>query len=139
MKTIYVTTEKVSLLEDLPGAMYPARVETPEETLAGCAKAWEDNEILKTVSEEVILWITCQVSKTTDEEETPEVEIDVDDFQIVYIGAPFEDNPDICQSLNEAVRGMSPEPQVLRVDESGEFIDEWPKGFFEHTWELLRL
>ena len=79
--------------------------------------------LIETHSEHIILRILRRIRETTENELPPGVAgLSPDDLSVIYVDKTEQG----VQLLN------------LRVDEEGEFIDRWPKGFFdERTDELF--
>ena len=79
--------------------------------------------LIETHSEHIILRILRRVRETTENELPPGVTgLKPDDLSVIYV-----------DKTEEGVQLRN-----LRVDEEGEFIDRWPKGFFdERTDELF--
>lgn len=72
--------------------------------------------IIETHSEHIMLRLLRRIRETTEEELPPGVMgINADDLSIIYVESELE--------------GVRFRP--LRVDEQGEFRDQWPQGFFE--------
>jgi predicted ATPase len=72
--------------------------------------------IIETHSEHIMLRLLRRIRETTEDELPPGVRgLTADDLSVVYV-----------ESDVEGVRFRS-----LRVDEQGEFRDQWPQGFFE--------
>lgn len=78
--------------------------------------------LIETHSEHIILRLLRRIREKTDDELPPAVlGIESDDISVVYVEAG-------SNGTNF---------RQLRVDEDGEFIDRWPKGFFEERAEEL--
>lgn len=79
--------------------------------------------LIETHSEHIILRILRRIRETTENELPPGVTgLKPDDLSVIYV-----------DKTDEGVQLRN-----LRVDEEGEFIDRWPKGFFdERTDELF--
>ena len=79
--------------------------------------------LIETHSEHLILRILRRVRETTDQELDQDApEFKQDRMSVLHV----ESTPDGARIRN------------LRVDDQGEFIDRWPKGFFaERMRELL--
>lgn len=72
--------------------------------------------LIETHSEHIMLRLLRRIRETTDDELPPgELELGADDLSVIYV-----------ESGDEGVRFRS-----LRIDEHGEFRDQWPHGFFE--------
>lgn len=74
---------------------------------------WQDQKphqwIVETHSEALMLRLQRRIR---------EGRISPDDVAVYYVQPPIAENPESCV-------------RELRLDESGEFLDEWPDGFFE--------
>jgi len=122
-KQVYVSNESWQLLKktrECQGAVlrFPNEPLTPIEIIAGCKKAWEDEQPIITTSEIVILWISRQIRCTYDKEQgTPEVEIRLDDFSMYLVRSS----------------GIT----KLEIGEYGDFLTEWEGGCFEERFELI--
>jgi len=79
--------------------------------------------LLETHSEHLILRLLKRIRQSSDGEELEEVQILTnDDVSIIY--------------LNPSERGVI--AKKIRIDDEGEFLDRWPRGFFaERREELL--
>ena len=79
--------------------------------------------LIETHSEHIILRILRRIRETTENELPPgAIGLKPDDLSVIYV--------------NKTEEGV--QLRNLRVDEEGEFIDRWPKGFFdERTDELF--
>ena len=72
--------------------------------------------IVETHSEHIMLRLLRRIRETTDDELPPGVAgLSPEDLSVIYV-----------ESADEGVRFRS-----LRVDAEGEFLDRWPRGFFE--------
>ena len=72
--------------------------------------------IVETHSEHIMLRLLRRIRETTDDELPPGVAgLTLEDLSVIYV-----------ESAGEGVRFRS-----LRVDAEGEFLDRWPRGFFE--------
>ena len=72
--------------------------------------------IVETHSEHIMLRLLRRIRETTDDELPPGVAgLTPEDLSVIYV-----------ESAGEGVRFRS-----LRVDAEGEFLDRWPRGFFE--------
>lgn len=87
--------------------------------VAGDRPGWSaDNMalVIETHSEHIILRLLRRIRETTDDELPPGVTgIEPDDLSVVY-----------AENGDDGVR-----LKALRVDPEGDFIDRWPRGFFE--------
>ena len=78
--------------------------------------------IVETHSEHIILRMLRRIRETTEDELPPGVAgIGADDLSVVYV-----------ENGDDGVRF-----RPLRVDREGEFVDRWPRGFFEERAEEL--
>lgn len=78
--------------------------------------------LVETHSEHIILRLLRRIRETADEEIPPGVEgVAPRDISVVYV-----------ENSDDGVRF-----RPLRVDAAGEFIDRWPRGFFEERAEEL--
>ena len=78
--------------------------------------------IIETHSEHIMLRLLRRIRETTEDELPPGVlGLRADDLSVIYV--------------ESGLRGVRFRP--LRVDEQGEFRDEWPQGFFEERVEEL--
>ena len=79
--------------------------------------------LIETHSEHIILRMLRRIRETTENELPPGATgLKPDDLSVIYV-----------DKTEEGVQLRN-----LRVDEEGEFIDRWPKGFFdERTDELF--
>lgn len=78
--------------------------------------------LVETHSEHIMLRLLRRIRETTENEVPPgAVGLGVSDLAVIYI-----------EGAKDGVRFRS-----LRVDPEGEFIDRWPKGFFEERAEEL--
>jgi hypothetical protein len=90
----------------------------PREGLVGVGKTL----LVETHSEHIMLRLLRRIREATGNELPPGVTgLSVQDLSVVYV-----------ESANDGVRFRS-----LRVDGDGEFLDRWPKGFFEERVEEL--
>jgi predicted ATPase len=71
--------------------------------------------IIETHSEHLILRILRRIRETGEGQLYDGIAITPDDVSVCYV----------CQEDGQSV------PRTLRIDDQGEFIDKWPKGFFE--------
>jgi hypothetical protein len=93
---------------------------SPKEIIMGASSVLMDGHMrpIVTMSEHLILFVLYCIRRTTNNEVTP-LHLSPADVQIVYHGS------------------IGTEPQILRVDALGEFIDRWPNRFFDERSELL--
>lgn len=78
--------------------------------------------LIETHSEHIMLRLLRRIRETTENELPPgTVGLSVNDLSVIYV-----------ESVDAGVRF-----RPLRVDGGGEFIDRWPKGFFEERAEEL--
>ena len=78
--------------------------------------------LVETHSEHIMLRLLRRIRETTENELPPgAVGLSANDLAVIYV-----------ESTDEGVRF-----RPLRVDTEGEFIDRWPKGFFEERGEEL--
>lgn len=78
--------------------------------------------IIETHSEHIILRLLRRIKETTDDELPPGVKgLIADDLSVIFVESGFEG---VCF-------------RSLRVDNQGEFRDQWPNGFFEERIEEL--
>jgi len=78
--------------------------------------------LLETHSENLLLRLLRRIRETNDNElPTEELKLQPEQISVIYV-----------EQQNDGVK-LSP----LRVDETGEFIDIWPQGFFEERAEEL--
>lgn len=78
--------------------------------------------LVETHSEHIMLRLLRRIRETTENELPPgAVGLSAKDLSVIYV-----------ESADEGVRF-----RPLRVDREGEFIDRWPKGFFEERAEEL--
>lgn len=78
--------------------------------------------LVETHSEHIMLRLLRRIRETTGNELPPgAVGLSIDDLSVIYV-----------ESGDDGVRF-----RPLRVDREGEFIDRWPKGFFEERAEEL--
>ena len=78
--------------------------------------------IIETHSEHIMLRLLRRIRETTEDELPPGVlGLRAEDLSVIYV--------------ESGLRGVRFRP--LRVDEQGEFRDEWPQGFFEERVEEL--
>ncbi len=91
--------------------------------LATMVGSQEGQCLIETHSEHLILRILRRIRQTTDADESPEhiPQVTANDVSVLWV-----DN-----------RGDGTTFQRLRIDERGEFIDRWPKGFFSERAEEL--
>ncbi|MBK7994109.1 MAG: DUF3696 domain-containing protein [Blastocatellia bacterium] len=77
---------------------------------------------LETHSEHLILRLLRRIRETNDNELPPDAPaLTPDKVSVIYV--------------EQTAEGVKLTP--LRIDETGEFIDRWPKGFFEERAEEL--
>ena len=88
-----------------------------------CIRKPHHNQFLiETHSENLVLRLLRRIRETTEDNlENPELAMTPDDLNILYI----------------LPTATGSECKLLRVDETGEFVDRWPKGFFEERAEEL--
>ena len=99
------------------GDLFIKAVQT-NESIVGAAKTL----LVETHSEHIMLRLLRRIRETTGGELPPGVVgLSVDDLSVIYV-----------ESADAGVRF-----RPLRVDGDGEFIDRWPKGFFEERAEEL--
>ncbi len=78
--------------------------------------------IVETHSEHIMLRLLRRIRETTEQELAPNVAgLTPDDLSVIYV-----------EGRDEGVRF-----RPLRIDQSGEFLDRWPRGFFEERGEEL--
>ncbi|MCY4362658.1 MAG: DUF3696 domain-containing protein [Gammaproteobacteria bacterium] len=78
--------------------------------------------LMETHSEHIILRILRRIRETTENELPPEaIGLKPDDLSVIFV--------------DKTEQGV--QFRTLRVDEEGEFIDRWPKGFFDERTEEL--
>ena len=78
--------------------------------------------IIETHSEHIMLRLLRRIRETTDDELAPGVRgLNAGDLSVIYVESGLD--------------GVRFRP--LRIDEQGEFRDQWPKGFFEERAEEL--
>jgi hypothetical protein len=88
------------------------------ERIAGTGKTL----LIETHSEHIMLRLLRRIRETTDGELPPDVtELSTNNLSVVYV-----------ESAEDGVQFRR-----LRVDSDGEFLDPWPKGFFEERAEEL--
>jgi hypothetical protein len=86
--------------------------------------------IVETHSEHLLLRLLRRIRETTDNELPPEHPgLKPDQVSVVYIEPPLA-SPSSTDRSGVRVR-------QLPIDETGEFMDRWPKGFFEERAEEL--
>jgi predicted ATPase len=99
------------------GDLFIQAVQTNED-IVGTGKTL----LVETHSEHIMLRLLRRIRETTENEVPPGViGLSPDDLSVIYV-----------ESGNGGVRF-----RPLRVDPEGEFIDRWPKGFFEERAEEL--
>ena len=130
MITIHTTTNSSLVLSQFSKGkdmyIFPEIMEgrplSPNEIVLCCPEILTNGKPIVTVSEHIILFALMCIGKTTAKAtsgESPPVHIGPADIEISF---HF---------------GNGREPQLLRVDGSGEFIDRWPNGFFNERASLL--
>ncbi|TPL86790.1 hypothetical protein FJ950_10335 [Mesorhizobium sp. B2-3-14] len=88
------------------------------ESIVGAGKTL----LVETHSEHIMLRLLRRIRETTENEIPPGViGLSTNDLSVIYV-----------ESADSGVRFQS-----LRVDSEGEFVDRWPKGFFEERAEEL--
>ena len=93
------------------GDLFIQAVQTPE-SIVGAGKTL----LVETHSEHIMLRLLRRIRETTENELPPGViGLSVDALSVIYV-----------ESADDGVRFLP-----LRVDRDGEFLDRWPKGFFE--------
>lgn len=99
------------------GDLFIQAVQTSER-IVGAGKTL----LVETHSEHIMLRLLRRIRETTENEVPPGViGLSPDDLSVIYV-----------ESGDDGVRF-----RPLRVDREGEFIDRWPKGFFEERTEEL--
>lgn len=99
------------------GDLFIQAVQT-SESLVGANKTL----LVETHSEHIMLRLLRRIRETTENEVPPGMTgLSPDDLSVIYV-----------ESGDGGVRF-----RPLRVDREGEFIDRWPKGFFEERAEEL--
>ena len=99
------------------GDLFIQAVQTRESVVGGGKTL-----LVETHSEHVMLRLLRRIRETTEDEVPPGViGLSPDDLSVIYV-----------ESADDGVRF-----RPLRVDRDGEFIDRWPKGFFEERAEEL--
>lgn len=99
------------------GDLFIQAVQT-RESIVGAGKTL----LVETHSEHIMLRLLRRIRETTENEVPPGViGLSPEDLSVIYV-----------ESGDEGVRF-----RPLRVDRAGEFIDRWPKGFFEERAEEL--
>ena len=99
------------------GDLFIQAVQT-RESIVGAGKTL----LVETHSEHIMLRLLRRIRETTENEVPPGViGLSPDDLSVIYV-----------ESGDDGVRF-----RPLRVDREGEFIDRWPKGFFEERAEEL--
>jgi hypothetical protein len=99
------------------GDLFIQAVQT-SESIVGAGKSL----LIETHSEHIMLRLLRRIRETTENEVPPGViGLSPDDLSVIYV-----------ESGDGGVRF-----RPLRVDPEGEFIDRWPKGFFEERAEEL--
>jgi len=99
------------------GDLFIQAVQT-SESIVGASKTL----LVETHSEHIMLRLLRRIRETTENEVPPGViGLSPDDLSVIYV-----------ESADGGVRF-----RPLRVDREGEFIDHWPKGFFEERAEEL--
>lgn len=90
----------------------------PSDSIIGSGKTL----LVETHSEHIMLRLLRRIRETTENEVPPgAIGLSPDDLSVIYV-----------ESADDGVRF-----RPLRVDLEGEFIDRWPKGFFEERAEEL--
>jgi hypothetical protein len=99
------------------GDLFIQAVQT-RESIVGAGRTL----LIETHSEHIMLRLLRRIRETTENEVPPgAIGLSPDDLSVIYV-----------ESGDDGVRFRS-----LRVDREGEFIDRWPKGFFEERAEEL--
>ncbi|MER8387076.1 AAA family ATPase [Mesorhizobium sp. M1380] len=99
------------------GDLFIQAVQT-RESIVGAGKTL----LVETHSEHIMLRLLRRIRETTENEVPPgAVGLSPEDLSVIYV-----------ESSDDGVRF-----RPLRVDPEGEFIDRWPKGFFEERAEEL--
>lgn len=99
------------------GDLFIQAVQT-SESIVGAGKTL----LVETHSEHIMLRLLRRIRETTENEVPPGANgLSPDDLSVIYV-----------ESGDGGVRF-----RPLRVDPEGEFIDRWPKGFFEERAEEL--